>query len=69
MISAQTNADLTVRIDVSPAPRVIRISALTGSGFDELVENISILAASFQTDSGSDLIAINARHATALIEA
>jgi tRNA modification GTPase len=45
---------------------VVRISALTGAGLDELRGVIAQLADSFQSDTGSELIAINARHAHAL---
>jgi tRNA modification GTPase len=48
---------------------VVRVSALTGAGIDELVEAITGRAESFRQDQGEDLVAINARHAGALREA
>jgi tRNA modification GTPase len=45
---------------------VIRMSALTGDGVDELVAAIVRHAESFRQEQGEDLVAINARHATAL---
>jgi tRNA modification GTPase len=46
-----------------------RVSALTGEGFDPLKSEIAKLADAFQCQVGSDLIAINARHAYALEQA
>lgn len=47
----------------------IAVSALTGSGLDELSIAIARLADSFQIEAGNDDIAINARHAHALGQA
>jgi tRNA modification GTPase len=44
----------------------VRLSALTGNGIDALHAEIARLADRFQVQVGSDLIAINARHAHAL---
>lgn len=44
----------------------VRISALAGTGLDELVELIVRLADAFRQDQGEEIIAINARHADAL---
>jgi tRNA modification GTPase len=48
---------------------VVRVSALTGAGLDELVAAIVRHAESFRREQGEDLVVINARHATALREA
>jgi len=47
----------------------VRISALRGTGLDDLRDAITKLAESFQTKTGEDLITINARHAVCLKEA
>ena len=47
----------------------VEVSALTGSGFDQLKHLIAALADSFRADVGDELIAINARHAQALEQA
>jgi tRNA modification GTPase len=52
-----------------PGLPVVRISALTGAGVDELVAAIVRHAESFRQEQGDELVAINARHATALREA
>lgn len=52
-----------------PKFRTVRLSALTGAGVDDLRAAISEVADSFRTETGEDLIAINARHAHALGEA
>ncbi|MSU64770.1 MAG: tRNA uridine-5-carboxymethylaminomethyl(34) synthesis GTPase MnmE [Opitutus sp.] len=67
------------KIDLSPAFRVpsgwpegipiVRLSALTGEGFDELVATVKGRADSFQKAQGDETIAVNARHARALTEA
>ncbi len=44
----------------------VRVSALTGAGFDELARAIERRAESFRLDHGTEIIAINARHAEAL---
>lgn len=48
---------------------VIRISALEGTGLEELSAAIVTCADSFQVHAGNDQIAINARHAHALSQA
>lgn len=48
---------------------MVRVSAVTGAGFDELSGAIVNCAESFRQDQGEDLVAINARHAGALREA
>lgn len=45
---------------------VVRVSALTGAGCDELVSAIVRHAESFRTEESEDLVTINARHADAL---
>ena len=56
-----------------PAPpggfQVVRVSALTGAGLDELRTAIAAKADAFSTEIGADLIAINARHAHSLNQA
>lgn len=47
----------------------VRVSALTGSGIDQLVAIICARADSFQNDVGPDNVAINSRHARALQDA
>ena len=53
-----------------PAPPgslpLIKISALTGAGCDELVAAIVRHAESFRTEQGEDFVTVNARHANAL---
>lgn len=46
--------------------KTVSVSALTGSGFDDLTAEIVKLSDAFQSDVGGDLVAINARHAQAL---
>ena len=48
---------------------VVRISALTGGGFEDLTSAIIALADGSQNESRRDSVAINARHAQALDEA
>jgi tRNA modification GTPase len=50
-------------------PSALPLSALTGTGMDELVAEIVRRADAFQIDAGDELIAINARHAQALATA
>ena len=67
------------KIDLAPAFRappdwpagipMVLISALTGTGFDELVATVAAHADSFQREQGGETIAVNARHARALTEA
>lgn len=52
-----------------PALPVTRVSALTGTGCDELEAAIVRHAESSRADHGEDLVAINARHAFALNQA
>lgn len=47
----------------------VSISALTGTGLEDLQQAITRLADSYQADTGEDIIAINARHAHALGQA
>ncbi|MDP1579798.1 MAG: tRNA uridine-5-carboxymethylaminomethyl(34) synthesis GTPase MnmE [Candidatus Didemnitutus sp.] len=47
----------------------LRLSALTGDGFDEFRSMLAKLADAFRTDVGDEVIAINARHAQALSRA
>jgi len=49
--------------------KMIEVSALTGAGMDALIAEISRRADQLRGDSGSDLVAINARHAQALASA
>lgn len=71
------------KIDLVPAPfsraslpsppllgqaATVGVSALTGAGIDELTRAIVARADAFQVQIGSDMIAINARHAHALGE-
>lgn len=44
----------------------LRMSALTGAGIDELKARMDRLANAFATDTGEELVAVNARHAFAL---
>jgi tRNA modification GTPase len=48
---------------------VVRISALTGTGLEELVRAVERRAEIFRRDQGEEIIAINARHAVALMNA
>ncbi len=47
----------------------VHTSALTGVGLDDLRNRIAALADAFQTNTGDEIIAINARHAHALEQA
>jgi tRNA modification GTPase len=53
-------------ISAIPGAPVFRVSALTGSGFEELTTAIISCAESFQKTAGIDDVAINSRHAYAL---
>lgn len=56
----------------SPLPQdfpVVKICALNGAGIEELQAGITRLADSFQVETGNELIAINARHSHALVQA
>jgi tRNA modification GTPase len=48
---------------------VVKVSATQGDGFESLIEAISRRAESLRHDHGDEVIAINARHATALLRA
>lgn len=48
------------------AGRILRVSALTGAGFEALTRAIVDAAEAFRTEQGDEIIAINARHADAL---
>ena len=52
-----------------PSFLTLRVSALTGAGLEELSVAITRCADWFQKEAGNDQIAINARHAHALIQA
>lgn len=80
---SQIRGEVTVvvhnKVDLAPAApdpagmpagaKIVRVSALTGIGFDELVAAIVTRADSFQRELGGESIAVNARHAHALAEA
>lgn len=64
--------DLVPNRPCPPAPAslpLLRVSALTGAGCDELVAAIIRHAESFRTDQSEDLVTLNARHADALARA
>ncbi len=68
-ITVINKTDLLIGEPVSVAPAgttVVRVSALTGAGIDELVEVVTRLTDGFQQEVGEDLVAVNARHAHAL---
>ena len=48
---------------------MVKVSALTGAGCDELVSAIVGRAESFRMEQSEDIVAINARHANALNQA
>lgn len=48
---------------------LVRVSALTGAGCDELRSVLARQADAFQQDAGAELIAVSARHAHALTQA
>jgi tRNA modification GTPase len=48
---------------------VVKICALDGAGIEDLQTVIARLADSFQVETGDELIAINARHSHALVQA
>ncbi|MCK9623059.1 MAG: hypothetical protein M0R47_21295, partial [Methylobacter sp.] len=60
---------------IDPLPEVpislpiMKTSALTGAGCDELVSAIVQRAESFRVEQGEDLVTINSRHAYALNQA
>jgi tRNA modification GTPase len=49
--------------------QALRVSASTGEGIDKLCKTIEMRAEGFRQNLGDDLIAVNARHATALSSA
>lgn len=65
------------KIDLPPVARaalpqpfpVVNVSALSGAGFESLQATISRLAEAFCTETGDEIIAINARHTRALDQA
>ena len=52
-----------------PSPTVVAVSALTGAGIENLIQAIVERAKTFGLDQGDEVIAINARHADALVRA
>jgi tRNA modification GTPase len=76
LLTAQNSISVTNKVDLSATQHVVkehlidipslRVSALTGSGIEELKTAILSLGDKLQRESGSDAIAINARHARAL---
>lgn len=54
---------------LSDKKRVLRISALTGDGISELTREITVLADTLGSHGGDEEIAINSRHANALVSA
>jgi tRNA modification GTPase len=52
--------------DALPFASAVRLSALTGSGLEELEAAIVARAEMFRIDQGEEIVAINARHAEAL---
>jgi tRNA modification GTPase len=64
--------DLGIPIDIKEkidGKEVVKLSALTGIGIDELVSAIERRAESFRQDQGDEIITINARHASSLMSA
>jgi tRNA modification GTPase len=55
--------------DWSAGFEVVRTSALTGAGFEDLSDAVARRADSFQNDVGEDAVAISARHSHALNQA
>ncbi len=55
--------------DLRAEVQTVRVSALTGTGLEELSSAIATLADGLQGDASGDFVAINARHAQALDEA
>lgn len=55
----------------SPPPTdlpFVRVSALTGAGIDQLSSHLARVADQFRTETGDEVVAINARHAQALAQ-
>ena len=67
-IAVFNKSDLSPKVPgVLPQPFAqVSLSALHGTGLDTLLSAAAKLAEAFQTQTGDDLIAINARHASAL---
>lgn len=69
-ITVLNKLDLVNKMAAPPAPldrsQIVRVSALTGVGIEELTQAIVRLAESFQVSVGADLVAVSARHADAL---
>jgi tRNA modification GTPase len=74
-LSANNAVVILNKIDLGARPEatrelagkeIVEVSALTGSGFDALTNAIVRHAESFAQTQGDEIIAINARHATAL---
>jgi tRNA modification GTPase len=57
------------RDDILWEGKLVRTSALLGSGIEELRATIAALADSFQQETSGEMVAINARHAQALTRA
>ncbi|HXA14686.1 MAG TPA: tRNA uridine-5-carboxymethylaminomethyl(34) synthesis GTPase MnmE [Opitutaceae bacterium] len=70
-LAVANKIDLTSPRPLSPPAglEVVRVSALTGAGLDELRSAIAAKAETFCTGIGEDTIAINARHAHSLNQA
>jgi tRNA modification GTPase len=63
---------LKPQVDLAGVPvdaTIVRCSALTGAGTEELLAAVSSRADGFQREAGDESIAVNARHAQALTEA
>lgn len=65
----KTDLPPAVRGDLPQGFPVVKICALDGAGIEELQSVIARLADSFQVETGDELIAINARHSHALVQA
>ncbi len=68
-IAVINKVDLTADQFHSQLPQnfpIVRVSALVGTGFVTLQNQITQLAENFRSDIGDEIIAINARHAQAL---
>ena len=55
--------------DLQAEVQIVRVSALTGAGMEELSSAIATLADGLQNGASGDFVAINARHAQSLDEA
>lgn len=68
-IAVFNKSDLPATVSDTALPSglpCVPVSALTGSGLEELMSAITSVADSFQAETGDELIAINARHVQAL---